>query len=85
MKQILFEKQNTGMVDKKGQSIFEGDITDDGGIVRYFTNLNWDSGGSIHAGFYCEKWFEYEVGNLSYNYGFDKCIIVGNVYTENQL
>lgn len=75
--------------DKNGVEIYEGDIvTGFGttGVVEWFNNLNWDSGGSPHSGFWCRKWCEYQTeGDLSYHYGFDDCEVIGNIYENPEL
>ena len=75
-----------GINDKNGNPIYEHDILSDGGVVEFFDNLNWDSGGSVHSGFYCKKWFEYkEDGALNYNNGFINVEVVGNIYDNTEL
>ena len=76
--------QFTGLTDKNGVKIFEGDIDKNGGIVEFFNSLNWDSGGSVHSGFYCKKWFESDQ-ELSYHYGFDDFEIIGNIHDNSEL
>lgn len=73
--------QYTGLKDKNGKEIFEGDITTNG-IVEYQTNLSWDSGRSLHAGFYFATGGD---GNLSYHHGFDECKVIGNIYENPEL
>jgi hypothetical protein len=76
--------QFTGLTDKNGDKIFEGDELN-GSPVEYITKLSWDSGGSIHPGFYCRKWLESdeeEYSDMSYHCGFDNCEITGNIHDK---
>lgn len=76
--------QFTGLTDKNGKKIFEGDILDDGAIVEWFDELFWDGGGSTHPGFYCEKWAS--CGELSWHNRLDdKCEIIGNIFDNHDL
>ena len=71
--------QFTRLFDKNGKKIFEGDVDKYGGVVEFFTSLNWDGGGSFHPGFYCKYWFERDQ-ELSYHSGFDNFEITGNIH-----
>ena len=79
--------QFTGLTDKNGREIFEGDILADGAVVEWFNDLSWEGGGSDHSGFYCKKWFEYgQIGELSYHNVFnDKTEIIGNIHDNPEL
>lgn len=80
------EGQFTGLKDRHGKDIYEGDIFSDGSVVEFFYGLTWDGGGSLHSGFYCKKWFDYnEPGELSYHYGFDDLEIIGNIHENPEL
>ncbi len=74
--------QFTGLLDKQDKMIFEGDITD-GGIIEFQTHLNWDSGGSLHSGFYF-KTYNNE-GELDYHSSLNNCKIIGNIYENKEL
>lgn len=74
--------QYTGLKDKNGKEIYEGDITNNG-VVEWCKSLNWDSGGSNHPGFYfdCK-----ETDELSYHDGFDNDTeVIGNIYENPEL
>ncbi len=74
--------QFTGLLDKNGKEIYEGDITDKG-VIEFQTNLNWDSGGSLHSGFYF-KTYNNE-GELDYHSSLDDCEVIGNIYENGDL
>ena len=79
-------EQFTGLHDKDGKPIYEGDITNYG-IIEWCDCLNWDGGGSTHPGFYFKDKYEgYDKGGLSYHYGFDKDIeVIGNIHQNPEL
>lgn len=81
--------QYTGLKDKVGKEVYEGDIVkgfSGNGVVEFFDNLNWDSGGSVHSGFWCKEWCEYkDPGSLSYHDGFGDCEVIGNIYENPNL
>ena len=77
--------QYTGLKDKNGKEIYEGDITNHG-IVEYNKRLTWDGAGSPHPGFYFKQAYSYgEDGELSYHTGFDDVEILGNIYENPEL
>jgi uncharacterized phage protein (TIGR01671 family) len=81
--------QYTGIKDKNGVEIYEGDITNCG-TVTWFENLNWDGGGSKHPGFYFREAFEGACQELDYHIGFDTdardndIYVVGNIYENSK-
>jgi uncharacterized phage protein (TIGR01671 family) len=78
--------QFTGLKDKNGKEIYEGDITNYG-VIEWNDDLNWDSGGSNHPGFYFKD--KYEMGDkgcLDYHTRFDSDIeVLGNIYENPEL
>lgn len=77
--------QSTGRFDVKNIEIFEGDITNHG-IVEWFDNLSWDSGGSDHPGFYFRPNYKTdEPEDLRYHTSFDNCEVLGNIYENPEL
>ena len=83
--------QFTGLYDKNETEIYEDDVVINEqhgeGKVEFFTNLNWDGGGSVHSGFYVKEWFDYPGDDscLSYHEGFDGCEIIGNIMENSSL
>ena len=75
--------QFTGLHDKNGKEIYEGDITNNG-VVVWNEALTWDSGGSSHPGFYFDApRFD---GDLNYHTSFDDDTeVIGNIYENPEL
>jgi hypothetical protein len=76
--------QYTGLKDKNGKEIYEGDILKDGAVVKWFDALTWDSGGSLHSGFYCSEWLEGD-SDLCYHDSFNDVEVIGNIYQNPEL
>jgi uncharacterized phage protein (TIGR01671 family) len=79
--------QFTGLLDRNGKEIYEGDITNYG-AVEWCECLNWDLGGSNHPGFYFKQRNEWTNvrGDLDYHKGFDEDIeVIGNIYQNPEL
>lgn len=80
--------QFTGLIDQKGQQIFEGDIVSDQdsleqtAVVEWFNDLGHDGGAALHPGFYAKKWMDddrYHDTNF-YEPSFENCVVVGNIH-----
>ena len=64
---------------------YEGDITTNG-VITFFEDLNWDSGGSYHPGFYFKDNFFRENNELEYHISFDEDLkLLGNIYDNPEL
>ena len=78
--------QYTGLDDKNGMEIYEGDILDDGGVVEFRTDLRWDGGGSPHSGYFSTNGYQYkDDGDLSYHYDIGELEVIGNMYENPEL
>jgi hypothetical protein len=73
-----------GINDREGKQIYEGDVLDDGSVVEWFDDLTWDSGGSLHSGFYTRKWLS-SYNELSYHDSFRGVKVIGNVIQTPEL
>ena len=76
-------EQFTGLHDKNGKEIYEGDILGDKAVVKWFESLVWDNGGSEHPGFYCKQWIGF--CGMEYHYGFDGVEVIGNIHENPEL
>ncbi len=84
--ECIIIRQFTGLTDKNGKDIYEGDITNEG-VVKWFNDLHWDGGGSRHSGFYFDISYMAAMDNeLEYHVGFDKNIeVLGNIWENPEL
>jgi uncharacterized phage protein (TIGR01671 family) len=82
--------QYTGLKDKNGKEIYEGDITNYG-IIKWFNELCWDGSGSCHPGFYFKNGGIHQENDENYidmdwHIGFEDDIeIIGNIYENPEL
>jgi len=72
--------QYTGLKDKNGVEIYEGDITNFG-VIEWCENIGFDGGGGNHSGFY----FKRCAGELEYHDNMDECEVIGNIYENPKL
>jgi uncharacterized phage protein (TIGR01671 family) len=77
--------QYTGLKDKNGKGIYEGDITNEG-VVEWCDCLAYDGRGAKHSGFYFKDKYAGEYGELNYHKGFYEDIeVIGNVHENPEL
>jgi uncharacterized phage protein (TIGR01671 family) len=80
--------QYTGIKDKNGNTVWQDDIMQDEHgnryIVKYYTDLHYDSGGAVHSGFYLSRNSPYD-GELQYFLRMDECEVIGNIYETPEL
>ena len=63
-----------------GVDFYEGDITNNG-VIKFFEDLNWDSGGSYHPGFYFQGEYYSDDHELEHHISFDEDLeLLGNIY-----
>lgn len=75
----------TGLHDKNCKEIWEGDITNNG-VVTWRDDWNWDSGGSVHPGFYFVGKYVGRDSELDYHVSFDgETEVLGNIYENPEL
>lgn len=85
--------QSTGLKDKNGKEIFEGDLITETGVfnstVKYGSWIYKEDFGdkAKSVGFYLDKSYEdctwYE--NFNYDYISKKCEVVGNIYENKNM
>jgi len=85
--------QSTGLKDKNGKEIFEGDLITETGVfnstVKYGSWVYEEDFGAKakSVGFYLDKSYEehtwYE--NFNYDYISKNCEVVGNIYENNNM
>ena len=76
--------QYTGLKDKNGTEIYEGDIANTGygvDVIEYSDTIVFDGSGGCHPGFY----FKNEISELQYHMDMDTCEVIGNIYENPEL
>ena len=75
--------QFTGLDDKNGKEIYEGDVVRDGfnsvRTIKWFDSLGYDGGGAMHSGFYFDETYDGR-GELNYHNHMTDCEILGNIH-----
>lgn len=82
--------QYTGLKDKNGKEIYDGYIAKSGWNEKVFQvawveELSWDSGGSVHPGFYFKDLAGREINELIYGLDLHGCEIIGNIFQNPEL
>lgn len=81
-------EQYTGLHDKNGREIYEGDIVRDGfdaiHSIVWFNDLGYDGGGATHSGFYFDETYDGR-GGLCYHNHMTECEVIGNIHENPEL
>ena len=81
-------EQFTGLHDKNGEEIYEGDVVRDGfdsvRTIKWFDNLGYDGRGAMHSGFYFDETYD-GIGELNYHNHMTDCEILGNIHENPEL